>query len=78
MSDFMSGSAICYTEGCRYREPRGVRCVNCGEVNYGLLSYVGLFARTAKRKGITWEEARRQYMARADYEAERKATEIRR
>lgn len=44
-------------EGHNYREPWGVGCKVCGDVNYDLLSWYGRIGKRAKRENITREEA---------------------
>jgi hypothetical protein len=51
---------------CNYgRNPHNANCLECGELNGPLLSYIGRVAKFEKRTGLSFEEAERLMALRA-------------
>ena len=47
------------------RNPHNAKCLQCGELNGPLLSYIGRVAKVQKRNGLSFEEAERVMALRA-------------
>ena len=56
----ISGSDLCYMEGCTGRGP----CPRCGKTNYALMGWYGAVARWAKAWGVSEDEAEKRIIAR--------------
>lgn len=51
---------------CYYgSDPHNATCVDCHEINWPLMSYIGRVAKVEKRNGLSFEEAQRFMALRA-------------